>query len=131
MSRSARRLYANSTQIPSRRYLYRSHTSEPAVAGCRCCCCCCCCCWCCWCLCTGLLCAARRAFERPQSPLSLISTHEETTIYPRLHSFRAHVACTHRPRGYTRGPRKPAAGLCRAATGATGQPAETPPGCTN
>lgn len=33
MSRSARRLYANSTQIPSRRYLYRSHTSaEPAVA---------------------------------------------------------------------------------------------------
>ncbi|KAL2713265.1 hypothetical protein V1478_016963, partial [Vespula squamosa] len=45
MSRSARRLYANSTQIPSRRYLYRSHTSEPAVAaglllaavGCCCC----------------------------------------------------------------------------------------------
>lgn len=34
MSRSARRLYANSTQIPSRRYLYRSHTSaEPAVAS--------------------------------------------------------------------------------------------------
>lgn len=33
MSRSARRLYANSMQIPSRRYLYRSHTSEPAVAA--------------------------------------------------------------------------------------------------
>lgn len=34
MSRSVRRLYANSTQIPSRRYLYRSHTSaEPAVAS--------------------------------------------------------------------------------------------------
>lgn len=34
MSRSARRLYANSTQIPSRRYLYRSHTSaETAVAS--------------------------------------------------------------------------------------------------
>jgi len=34
MSRSARRLYANSTQIPCRRYLYRSHTSaEPAVAS--------------------------------------------------------------------------------------------------
>jgi len=33
MSRSARRLYANSTQIPFRRYLYRSHTSaETAVA---------------------------------------------------------------------------------------------------
>lgn len=30
MSRSARRLYANSTQIPSRRYLYRSHTSAEA-----------------------------------------------------------------------------------------------------
>lgn len=37
MSRSARRLYANSTQIPSRRYLYRSHTSG-ARSSCCCCC---------------------------------------------------------------------------------------------
>lgn len=45
------------------------------------------------------LCAARRASERPQSPVSLISTHEETTIYPRLHSFarmwRAHIDPRH------------------------------------
>lgn len=121
MSRSARRLYANSTQIPSRRYLYRSHTSEPAVAGCRCCCCCCCCC-------TGLLRAARRAFERPQSPVSLISTHEETTIYPRLHSFRAHVVYTHRPWVH-QGPTKTGDSVVPLPVQPVSQ--RKPPGCTN